>query len=171
MKHDHGTGIECAACNGEDPQELARTFIEKSGFGIFGIFDAKPMFAYTAGLQELQHPEFLVFGLPLKVGASLLHYVYNRVKAGRSWVDGEIDTSWTVGGLPFAVRKADNVMVRQYVVQVDVYYERPVPVFQLVWSDRQGKLPWEKGWDTAFDKFQPVLYGALPAIVEIPPVA
>jgi len=31
------------------------------------------------------------------------------------------------------------------------------PLLQMVWSDKQGHLPWKVGYDKSYDKFQPLL--------------
>ena len=35
---------------------------------------------------------------------------------------------------------------------------RPFPAFQLIWPDKEGKFPWEQGYDQRFSKMQKTLF-------------
>jgi len=35
--------------------------------------------------------------------------------------------------------------------------KQPFPALQLVWPDKQNRLPWEPGYDQRFSKKQPML--------------
>ncbi|GAA5198809.1 DUF4262 domain-containing protein [Microbacterium jejuense] len=107
-------------------------------------------YAYTIGLFGLGHPELLVFGLDPRTSALLLDDVSARVRAGEDLRAGQI--------LAFAGwrhRVAVEVVPNpgEIVFAANSYYERAdlhsVPVFQLTYDDRDGRFPWDDGYDTA----------------------
>ena len=57
----------------------------------------------------------------------------------------QVDVSWrTTNGL-LAISNAFYGMVRP-------------PYLQVVWSDKNGRFPWEPGFQAAFDRMQPLLW-------------
>jgi len=107
-------------------------------------------FAYTIGLFGLGHPELLVFGLDPRTSALLLDDVAGRVRAGEDLRTGQVVT---FAGWRHRVTVEELTNPRDIVFAANRYYartdERSVPVFQLTYDDRDGRFPWEDGYDTA----------------------
>lgn len=110
--------------------------------------DEFPTFwSYTTGLVELNHPEFVVFGLPPDSAHSLFGLLVNRiVTTGREFEDGEeIDD---VANLPLRFRSAPSDDAHYpLAVGQRLYNRSEFPVLQLVLPDKNGVWPWEDGVD------------------------
>lgn len=120
---------------------------------------AEPPFAYTVGLFESYgHPEIITFGLALEVMKELLDACGDRVKRGEQL---------PVGTRFDGILDAYPVALRQ--VRAAGSYERHVgyagwfyggwsfPLLQLVWPDREGRFPGDRGAPASLIERQPLL--------------
>jgi len=107
-------------------------------------------FAYTIGLFGMGHPELLVFGLDPRTSSLLLDDVAARVRAGEDLRAGQV-LSFAGWRHRVAVEVVPNP--GEIVFAANRYYDRAdehsVPVLQLTYDDRDGRFPWEDGYDTA----------------------
>lgn len=107
-------------------------------------------FAYTIGLFGMGHPELLVFGLDPRTSSLLLDDVAARVRAGEDLRAGQV-LSFAGWRHRVAVEVVPNP--GEIVFAANRYYDRTdehsVPVLQLTYDDRDGRFPWEDGYDTA----------------------
>lgn len=118
---------------------------------------------YTIGLVEHGHPEVVTLGLPMHHAAPLLNWVHDRHIAGSTIEPGDIEefdgvpvqlapvpTSWVCGH--------DDPMGRWF-----AHYAPgrpsldPPEVRQVLWADRTGLLPWDRGCDPEVVALQPIL--------------
>ncbi|WP_374314868.1 DUF4262 domain-containing protein [Microbacterium sp.] len=107
-------------------------------------------FAYTIGLFGMGHPELLVFGLDARTTGLLLNDVADRVRAGRDIVPGEL---LEFGGWGHRVTVEAVPNPGDIAFAANRYYQRPdevsVELLQLTYDDREGRFPWEDGYETA----------------------
>jgi hypothetical protein len=101
-------------------------------------------FAYFIGLLHTYgHPEILVIGLPTRSCMNIVNAVGEEIKNGARY-----DTQETYGGIlndPLRVvfRRLAPRLYREYVGFAIWFYETlDFPVFQCVWPDKAGLLPW-----------------------------
>jgi len=146
-----------------NPQEVIRANVERCGLSVFGIGGDKdsPGFVYTVGFAKHGLPEVIVFSLPPQMIMPLINQYYDEIVNQKVRDAGPCTLNdWF--NLPMAVINADREKAAKYAVQGEVYaanagWDKPQYV-QWVWSDANGHLPWEEGFDHArFDAAQPLL--------------
>ena len=107
-------------------------------------------FAYTIGLFGMGHPELLVFGLDPRTTGLLLNDLSDRVRGGEDFVGGDVVgfAGWSHHVVFEAVPNPGEI-----VFSANRFYQRPdeasVGVLQLTYDDRQGRYPWDDGYETA----------------------
>jgi hypothetical protein len=134
--------------------------IELFGWSIvaFEASDYLPSYAYTIGLgQKYQHPEMIIFGLPV----SILHKVLNEagaiVKSGKVLESHKVyDDFFENGHVQFVA--VDKRSWNDYFGHgIALNGEHPFSALQLVWTDRNYKFPWEDVFEEEFKFKQPLL--------------
>ena len=117
-----------------------------------------PSFAYTIGLvKTFGHPELIVFGLDTRLMDELLNIAGDLIKNGQN----------------IQLNKDYNNFLENYNCQFigvhkDYYSDYlgyctwfnngiNFDVYQLVWPNKKGNFPWNKGDDERFDFRQPLL--------------
>ena len=124
-----------------------------------------PPFSFTIGhFHKRNHPEIIVIGLPAQVSHELLNVAAVLVNGGKkSLIPYKKYTDFTET-LSVAFVPVNVGNYGEYLGYANWYYgslPKPYPVLQMVWPDKEGKLPWEKDYDKRYFKLQPVL-GAMP---------
>jgi len=105
-------------------------------------------FAYTVGLFGVGHPELLVLGVSPQTAAGLLNEVAAQVRGGADLVPGEMLTfeTWQHRVVVEPVPNPGEIAFA-----ANRFYERPnefsVQLLQLTYDDRQGRFPWEEGYE------------------------
>jgi hypothetical protein len=122
--------------------------------------DVAPPWAYSVGMWlSCQVPELVLCGLPVENGAAIINAIGARLADGADYCAGdllddvcpaplalrEVDASWRATNGLLAISNAFYGMVRP-------------PYLQVVWSDKNGRFPWEPGFQAAFDRMQPLLW-------------
>ncbi|MCH7391140.1 DUF4262 domain-containing protein [Acinetobacter dispersus] len=135
--------------------------IEKYGLQVIGISatDYLPSFSYSIGLFEsYQHPEIICFGLPTDLAHTIINDVANLIKNGE-----KIALNQEYGDQIFKETRAqflpvDVKNIEDYFGAALNYYQHDnFSALQLVWADRNNKLPWEDGFEEEFIYDQPLL--------------
>lgn len=107
-----------------------------------------PSFGYTVGLFGLGHDELLVFGLNAHDTAGLLNSLGDMVQAGETIIPGH---ELTVGTWPHRVIPEQVPNAGDIVFSANRFYRRPdrhsVAVLQLTYDDRNGRFPWDEGFE------------------------
>jgi hypothetical protein len=121
---------------------------------------AAPPWAYSVGMWlSCQVPELVLCGLPVENAASIINAIGARAADGEDF--GPDDVLEGICPAPLAFRPvepgwraADGLLAFS-----DSFYGmvRP-PYLQVVWSDRNGRFPWEAGFQPAFNRMQPMLW-------------
>ncbi|MEU1970604.1 DUF4262 domain-containing protein [Microbacterium sp. NPDC019599] len=107
-------------------------------------------FAYTVGLFGMAHPELLVFGLDPRTTSLLLNDLRDRVRGGRDFAPGDV-ARFDGWGHRVTFEAVPNP--GEIVFAANRFYQRPdevsVDVLQVTYDDRQGRFPWQEGYETA----------------------
>lgn len=152
-----------------DMNPLIRSLVEgnlkRYGLHIQGVFptsDSPPdfkTFTYTIGLYPELGYEILVFVLPMDLVGAYLNAIHEEViDKGPGTIKLDVPDDRWFGSVPVMFRRADPIKVREFVVQADMYYEKEVPVVQMVFSDKHGKFPGCKDYDARFGAMQPLMF-------------
>ena len=109
------------------------TNIEKAGLQVIMVQPTgySPSFAYSIGLYKTyKHPEIICFGLPDDLGHTIIAEFLEVDKKNMSDYFG---------------------------TAINYYDTENFPAFQLVWTDRNDKFPWEDNFEEKFLFEQPLL--------------
>lgn len=153
------------------PQELsagervvakAKADIQESGWHLLMVQGGDgPSFLYTIGLWETyKHPELILFspsGDPRNVAKTLWAMV-QRIAAGEKLKSGQV-YSKVFKDYDGAIREVRPRWFASYLgTAAAVYGTFDFPAAQLYWPDRDGRFPWQDGFDPVLFPRQPVLY-------------
>ena len=136
--------------------------VAKFGWHVVAIVPSKgesgPEFAFTVGLyQTYQHPELVVFGLPMKVAHGIFTTCVERIEAGQAFADGQVRSD-VLNGYDATFLAVQQSFYPDYLGSAIGFYEGThFPVLQLVWPDRGNHFPWEPTADPACANDQIVL--------------
>jgi hypothetical protein len=143
------------------PDEVLFRNVRERGCHLMGISaDVGVGYVFSIGLYlNYGHAELILFGLDPNDACLIINEVRDRVVEGREYFAGDV-----CADLPLD-RKVCFVEVpldayRDYLGTAIWFYAklpRPFPCLQIVWSDRDGRFPWETGCDARLKEYQPVL--------------
>lgn len=149
--------------------------VRKHGWtGVYvGRYGQPPSWMYTIGFDEtLDHPEIIVFDVPLAGANGLCWEVFEqlqsgdlRIDDGGVWSDGsEVAPVWRKVH-PSQIESADGwltMAARRRYRRTSQW--RGLEAFQLVLPDPEGSFPWDDAYDEHLRPRQPALYvaGAVP---------
>ena len=122
--------------------------------------ETAPPWAYSVGMWlTCQAPELIVCGLPVENGAAIINAMGARIADGAD-LDPD-DVLDDVCPAPLALRPVDmSWRATDGLLTIsNAFYGmvRP-PYLQVVWPDRDGRFPWDQGFQPAFDRMQPLLW-------------
>jgi len=120
--------------------------------------DYLPSFAYTIGLwKSYGHPELISFGLTVKTLHEILNLAGENIKNGAQYKVGTVYSEFFTNGNA-QLLAVDERNIRDYFGYA-VWFNKgqEFPAMQLVWTDRDGKYPWEEGYGEEFKYRQPLL--------------
>ena len=119
--------------------------------------DDKPAFGYTVGLgPTLEHAELIVVGLPEEATSWVLHGAVDHIRAGESLLAGS-SVAGLIGDFDAFILRVGDEHLGKLAFAGDVYGALDFEALQIVWPDRDGKLPWQSGADPRLADGQPVL--------------
>lgn len=138
--------LECQGWTNEEVLDLYRQKINQHGWALVSIQarGREAGFTYTIGLTRFHgHPELLVAGMPPQPAAELLNGLAAEVRSGQRLVAGDLlapggEHRWQL------VRVSDPSRL----VNAQAIYAGPaglVPALQVIWSDHDGRWPWQPG--------------------------
>jgi hypothetical protein len=134
--------------------------IDKYGLQVImvGGTDYSPSFAYSIGLFETyKHPEIICFGLPDKLGHEIINDVADLIKTGEAIKTyrhySNIFKDSVAQFIPVDAGNIDHY----FRAALNFYGATKFPAYQLVWTDRNNKLPWEENFEQEFLYKQPLL--------------
>jgi Domain of unknown function (DUF4262) len=136
--------------------------VGEHGWAISGRHGDKvaPPWAYSVGMWvSCQTPELVLCGLPVENGAAIINAIGARLADGTDYSPGDVlddicpaplafravDSSWRATDGLLGISNTFYGMVRP-------------PYLQVVWSDRNGRFPWDQGFQPELDRLQPLLW-------------
>lgn len=142
--------------------------IEEHGWFCTSVFEEpgrSPAFSYSIGFTKtLNAPEFIIFGLPLKLMHSMLWEVFRQIRDGKVPEDNQ---RWSnlLEGFDCISRPVHSTnIVREYLNSAMWFWGDPaergqLKAFQLVWpSATTGLFPWHANCAQEVRDCQPPLY-------------
>jgi hypothetical protein len=136
--------------------------VKEYGWHVLNVFGPEgPKFSYTIGLYlSFGHPELLVAGLPPEKAMPIVNLIGERVAKGEAFASGTVSTE-ILRNLPVSFRAVDPAHYPEWIGLGLWFYRslRPgeLPLLQIVWPDREGRFPWDEGFDESLRAFQPVV--------------
>lgn len=136
--------------------------IETYGWNVTKVFkrngEVGPEWAFSTGLfHSYQHPEVVIFGLPLDTMQEIINNIGLEVKKGARFELGtEYQGIFERCGCRF--RAVDQSHYKAYLGWALWFYQSdPFSVLQCVWPDKEGIYPWEAGCSESVIHAQPSL--------------
>lgn len=123
-----------------DYMHKIHALVEEHGVAIQGVF-GEENFAYTVGLAGQGLPEFIIFGLPHEVAATLLNLVAAHAKEApiETGIRNDILEGYPAWLLPVN-DSSEYLTVAALYADVD-----SVAAYQIVFPDMEGRWPWDEG--------------------------
>jgi hypothetical protein len=124
-----------------------------------------PSFSFSLGhFYKSNHPEIIIIGLPPETANQLLNIAVVKVVGAKDKIEPYRKYKDFTEGLSVAFVPVNLEHYGEYLGYANWFYgsmKKPYPALQMVWPDREGKYPWEKGYDERFLQIQPIL-GKMP---------
>src|SRR4051794_37263918 len=130
--------------------------IERHGWGVVGVAadDEIPGWAYTVGLwHSSRSPEVAMFGLRVEDMQSWLNELGETVRGGRAL--SPEPRSDIIDGFDVHLRPVHESWYRELFGFALWFTAPPLPIVQVVWPDRHGRMPWESEVGEACRRDQP----------------
>lgn len=137
--------------------------VREHGWFSTQVFDdegEEPDFSYSTGFAvNLDFPEIIVFSLPKEVAHSVLWDLWRDVEAGRKPQIGE-KIAGVFGNTDAVLLPVEKSAYAEHLGWSRWFYRGDdFECLQLIWPDREGRFPWEKGFDEDLARKQPDLTG------------
>ena len=119
--------------------------------------EAGPGFSYTTGFWLSGFPEIIVFAFKQEIASDVLWHMFRSQKSGNSYpvsvVTNDIFDNLPACLLPVSTRNyPDYLGWNRWFYGGDTF-----SCLQLVWTDREGRFPWQAGFASEFEGKQPDL--------------
>lgn len=144
-------------------EEIAQV-VREYGWYAANVFDANPRFLYSIGLMhQLDHPEFIVFGLEPNNAHALISRLIHEIRNGRAFTKPTVE-SISFDGVKHRVgfRSVHPTQHPLYLGFAMGYCRHQgrigeLEAMQVFWPDENGKFPFEVGCDLSVYELQPRL--------------
>lgn len=118
-----------------------------------------PGFAYTVGLfKSYNHPELIIFGLPIEVMHKILNNICSLIQSGEEMKSDSIRDGVLKSGIHIKFKTASEEKLKDYVIQMKLFYQKNIPTLQVLWPDKLNKLSDDDLCDAIVKNKQPRLY-------------
>jgi hypothetical protein len=126
--------------------------------GLFEATQTEASFGYTIGLwKTFRHPEIISFGLSTSTLHAILNNAAEKIKSGEKIIVDQPDFD-IFSTVPAQFLTVDSENIPLYFGYCMWYNEyKDFPALQLVWTDREGKFPWQVSFAKEFVNRQPIL--------------
>jgi uncharacterized protein DUF4262 len=146
----------------EPADEILLRNVRERGCHILGVSgdERAPPFAFSIGLfVNYGQAEIILFGLESKLRPpSSTSFTRMRLRARNTPTAMSPPTFWSARR---CVSSGCRCLLYQNYLGTALWFyrksPRPVPCLQLVWPDRDGRFPWETGFDAGLKRDQPLL--------------
>jgi hypothetical protein len=146
----------------DDKDRKLLSDVQQHGWHVLHIpaDESGPCFSFSVGFYlKFGHPEVLIMGLAQPVAHELINLVGGHLTTGRVYRPREL-VGDLVEGFPCSFVSILPEHYREYLGYGMWFYrslKQPFPALQLVWPDKQGRFPWDDGYDQRFLQFQKLL--------------
>lgn len=124
--------------------------VERIGWAVQGVGSGlvDPSFVYTIGLwRNYQHPEIIITGVPLGLGAGILNVVGEQVGMGVRF-GCEENYPGILENYRVAFRPIEDPSVGHWFNVASCYYRGySFKVLQMFFPDAAGRFPFDEGYD------------------------
>jgi len=144
-------------------QVKMRKHIEEHGCSIIGVFgtEDRPNWTYSIGIPTTvpEAAEILIYGLGPDNAGRIINLVVEQLREGRIFDLGR-QYRGILKDLPVYFGRVEDRHYDDHVGQAQDYHESSTgfPLWQLVWTDTQGRFPWQEGFEEKFRVAQPLLF-------------
>ena len=159
---------QCPLCDGE-PADLGTDaymesitgHVERMGWAVPAVYGDEhgPAWAYSVGIWHTHAgPELAMFGGPVEGMSEVINAIGSKIAEGVAVEAG--DTIRDVCPYPLSIRPVHQSwrLTSMFAVS-DLFYGYVRPAYlQIVWPDRRGRFPAERGFEPAFEDHQPLLW-------------
>lgn len=123
--------------------------VAKFGWHVVAVTAQGGDFAFTVGLfQTYEHPELVVFGLPMKTAHGILLTCVERIEHGDWFDDGQVRGD-VLRDYTTAIVAVDKRYYSEYLGSAIGFYDgTDFPALQIVWPDKENRFPWQAGYDS-----------------------
>ncbi|MBC7554085.1 MAG: DUF4262 domain-containing protein [Taibaiella sp.] len=117
-----------------------------------------PAFACTIGLwKNYRQPEIISFGLSFKTLHSILNIAGKNIKNGKRYLIDTVNSEFFTKGNSQLISVDERSIPDYFGYAIWFNNGAEFPALQLVWPDRNDKLPWQNGYEEEFIYRQPLL--------------
>jgi hypothetical protein len=145
----------------EEIRERVQSHIESHGWATQTVLgdDHSPPWAYSIGLwRSHRSPELIVCGADPPILTSLVNTLGSRVADGARLEPGDLLDDVVPARLYLGPVDPTWRLTYMFAVSVTYYDCRWPPYLQVVWSDEDGRFPWEPGFHECFNDDQPLMW-------------
>lgn len=119
-----------------------------------------PAYCFSVGLYyTFKHPEILVIGLEHPVANKLINLAGGYISQGKIYdpelLEDDLLEGFSCAFIPISIENYQKYF--GYAIWFYRQLKQPFPAIQLVWPDKQGRFPWERGYNEQFSTLQPLL--------------
>lgn len=139
---------------------LIRSDVARRGLHVVRVLggEGAPAYAYSIGLMAtFAQAEIVVFGLPPATLQAMIERLTDEVRGGARFAAGD-RTGAALDGCKCAFRDVPARLHESHLGHaVQFYGAAGFSAVQCVWPDRGGRYPWDRGFDEALRRAQPIL--------------
>jgi hypothetical protein len=147
----------------ERQYQSARALVDRFGLAIPcfpGGADLPPV-VFTIGGAAQGEPDLVAFGLPARIAQGLLNSAFQALRG--TWPHQENKRiSGAIDGFAIGVRDVSQSNVLQHTMFLTAVFNArrghaQTPIVQILWPDKNGLLPFERGCDPATARIQRIV--------------
>lgn len=132
------------------PEQKVLNDVEKYGWHVLKILEEgeKPRWSFTIGLyRTFGCPEVIIFGMSPNAAQQTLNYIGEQIKDGRNFqIDEMYSDIFEERNCIF--RPVKEKWYGTFLGFAEWFYQgKGFPTIQCFWPDREGRFPWDKGYE------------------------
>ena len=151
----------------DDSDRKLLSDIKQYGWNVVQIEEDNdgPAFSFSVGLfHSFGSSEILVMGLKRDVAHRIINNAALHISRGKNFKEfertGELAEGYDCTFVPIAIENYEEYL--GYAIWFYRSLKQPFPALQLIWPDKQGRFPWDSGYDKRFLSLQHVLSDEVP---------
>jgi Domain of unknown function (DUF4262) len=153
--------MECTHPSEEEFNKTILDNIERTGLHITSVMGNgyTPGFSYTVGLYKgLGHPELIAYGLKIETALWVLNDIKDDIAKGKRFEIG-VDYHDYLADYPIQFIEVNKFYYREHLGSVAWHNDNnwDFPAWQVVWTDFEGRFPWDNDFNPDYKRAQPLL--------------